>query len=139
MNKYKVKVIGKKAKLRYFSAFWFGQPQLEKRHEDTEDYTFWVGEIDQPKLEKGDKIYVNSETIYPIIDIARNVDGGFVCWTDEVFEIEDEKTAASKIEAKLKIKEWKQKEKEERVQRESESATKNETNTKNSKWFNLFR
>lgn len=143
MDKYKVKVIGQKAKLRYRNRYYFGYYQIDKEYKDKEDHVFWEGEIDQPKLETGDKIYIDSETIYSITDVARDVNGGFVCWTDEILEIEDEETVMSKIKAEMekesKDKEREEREKREREELEGELRADGKSKKGGKKWYHLFK
>lgn len=94
-------------KMHYFHRGW-GDIYSERNL--VEHKLLWSGDLENPPLEIGDYLYLNSENLkVKIIDKAKSTDGGYVYWSDYVIEtIEDEITATSLVDAEVRKSEYEQ-------------------------------
>lgn len=128
MDKHKALIMGKRERKIYkfgikdistFGRFFNAEPELYETREFIEYDEYYKCDIDNPPLEIGEKIYIDTlEEVLTVKDKARNTNGGYVYWTDCVIEtIEDEITQKTKTEAENEQKEY-IKQKEEDLKRE---------------------
>lgn len=86
--KQKVIIYGEKVeKNYYFGMKFFGYKQVCNRIEHIEWVEVFNGEIDNPPFSINDNVFISSlNKSIKVTKVARNVDGGYVYWTDHISE-----------------------------------------------------
>jgi hypothetical protein len=104
MEKHKAVVMGEVHLKRYRydkRNFYFHHREIYAYGELKEKKVIWSGELDNPPIEEGEKLYIAESNVTVVIESKeKSTEGGYVYWTDFVSLIEDEETMTSLEKAK---------------------------------------